>query len=159
MFPQSLIAVHGRRFVSLITFLLILLVAAMLPAQPGHPGKGTGNTSWDSYARSKRYEFVIAPTDISKMPIWRDSDENPPLSARKALQIAKAGLADLVSDSKDWTLDTLSLQEVDRGHWVYLAAFQLFPKDTSFFGQPPTITIPVLMTGVAVKPKVTPWHD
>jgi hypothetical protein len=93
------------------------------------------------------------------MPIWRRSDENPALPARRALQLARAHLAELVSDSKAWTLDTLSLQEVEQGHWVYLAAFHLFPKDSSFFGQPPPMTIPVLMSGEAVTPKVTAWDD
>jgi hypothetical protein len=77
------------------------------------------------------------------MPIWRSSDENPPLPARKALQLAEARLAELVSNSGAWTLDTLSLQEIDPGYWIYVAAFQLFPNDNvAFIGQPPTMTIP-----------------
>jgi len=117
---------------------------------------GSAVEIWSSYVKTNRYDFTVQDDEIAKTPVWRERDEHPPLSARKALRLARARLAELISDSKAWPLDKLSLTERSHGHWVYLAVFE-FPHIPSPSGPSIKMTIPVLMSGVAVKPKVSPW--
>jgi len=129
-------------------FLLFPLAFAMM-IQCGRAGE-----VWTSYYETNRYDFTVSETELAKAPVWNETDDDPPLSARKALRLARAALSEFVSDSKAWKFDSLSLREGRDGHWVYLVSFELIPAGG---GRVPTISIPVLMTGVAVKPRISPW--
>ena len=114
---------------------------------------------YSSYVKTNRYDFKVTEADMASTPVWKDQDDHPPLAARKALGLARARLAQLVSDSKDWKLDSLSLQPWgDGSHWYYLAVFTApAPSDRVYIGRPVDMTIPVLMSGETVKPKVSAW--
>ncbi len=114
---------------------------------------------WSSYVKNNRYDFHIEENEIGKMPVWKESDEHPPLSARKAIRAGKARLAELISESKEWKLERLSLVELRNGHWVYLAIFEAPTPPGRWEGRPFMMTIPITMNGVAVKPKVSPWPE
>ena len=111
---------------------------------------------WSSYFATNRYDFTIFEADLAKTPVWRHTDDHPPLAARKALQLARARLQELVPDSKAWTLEGLSLTQIRERHWIYLGIFELL-RDDGIEGLPPRIVIPILMNGVAVKPKASAW--
>ena len=119
---------------------------------------GRAEAIWSSYVKTNRYDFTVTDAEMAKTPVWREQDDDPPLAARKALRLARTRLAELVTDSKDWTLDALSLCEWHDGrHWYYLARFQAPLPAGGLNGMPVSMRIPVLMSGEVVKPQVSRW--
>ena len=133
--------------------LAITILALTLGAAFGH-----AEAEFSSYIKTNRYDFKITDADMAGTPVWKEQDDHPPLAARKALAAARSGLAQIVSDHKDWTLEGLTLQQWhDGSHWYYLAVFNApVPPGVISIGRPVSMTIPVLMNGAAVKPKVSP---
>src|SRR4051812_42974049 len=70
----------------------------------------------------KKYEFHIADQDLQTTPAWPATQENPPLSARRAIDIASKQLATLLPDGKDWRLYEVTLRQIEN-RWVYLVQF------------------------------------
>src|SRR5262249_4943758 len=104
----------------------------------------------------------ITDNDVAGTPAWTDDADDPPFAPRKALKIARQKLAELVKPGAPWNLDSLTLQEWhDRKHWIYVARFEMLPPGDkhgllSNKGVPITMTIPVLMSGIAVSPEIAP---
>jgi hypothetical protein len=116
---------------------------------------------WYSYVGTNQYSFEVSLPVIDKTPIWRESDDQPPLPARKSLRCARAELSKLFLDASRWRLDSVGLSPIleHEGHWVYLVRF--YPPAPPGGGVEQGIiqymTIPVLMSGVAVEPKISRW--
>lgn len=123
------------------------LVAALLTAQV--------ETTFTVEYGGKKYEFRISQQDLQKTPVWAPDQDNPPLSARSAIDIAKKEIATLLPNGKDWRLYEVTLRPVD-DHWLYLVQF-LEPLRTDGGGQPLSngFQVVVLMNGVAVLPRIT----
>jgi hypothetical protein len=103
----------------------------------------------------KKYEFHIPDPDLQKTPVWAPNQDNPPLSARRAIDIAKNEIATLLPNGKDWRLYEVTLRPVDN-HWVYLVQF-LEPLRGDGNGRQLSsgFQVVVLMNGVAVMPRVS----
>ena len=116
---------------------------------------------WYSYVGTNQYSFEVSWPVIDKTPIWRESDDQPPLPARKALRSARAELSKLFLDASRWRLDSVGLSPIleHEGHWVYLVRFYppAPPGGGVEQGFIQYMTIPVLMNGVAVEPKISRW--
>ena len=101
----------------------------------------------------KTYDFRITDADLQKTPAWAATQENPPLSARRAIDIASKQLAALLPNAKDWKLQDVRLQAIDN-RWVYLVGF-VEPLRPNVADQVTRgFQIVVLMSGVAVMPLV-----
>jgi hypothetical protein len=125
----------------------LCLVAALLTVQV--------ETTFTVEYGGKTYEFRIPEQDLQKTPVWSPDQDNPPLSARSAIDIAKKEIATLLPNGKDWRLYEVTLRPVD-DHWVYLVQF-LEPLRTDGGGQQLSkgFQVVVLMNGVAVVPRIT----
>jgi hypothetical protein len=123
------------------------LVAALLTAQV--------ETTFTVEYGGKKYEFRIPEQDLQKTPVWAPDQDNPPLSARAAIDIAKKEIATLLPNGKEWRLYEVTLRPVD-GHWVYLVQF-LEPLRTDGAAEQLSsgFQVVVLMNGVAVMPRIT----
>lgn len=114
---------------------------------------------WDSYNATNQYKFQVSSASINKTPIWRESDDQPPLPARKALRAARNSLVKLVADGAQWRLEEVSLSPLseNEGHWIYLVKFYPpLPPSGVFEGHIEPMIIPVLMSGIAIEPKINP---
>src|ERR1051325_11189599 len=61
----------------------------------------------------------ITDSDLKGVPVWRESEENPPFSPRAALYAAKTCLTNLFGPVST-IMDSIVLKEVGRDtHWVY----------------------------------------
>lgn len=130
-------------------FLQSLCIAAMLFA-------AQAETTFTVQYNGKKYEFRIPDQDLEKTPVWAPNQDNPPLSARRAADIAKNELAMLVPNGKDWRLYEVTLRPITNNHWVYLVQF-LEPLRGDGNGQQLSngFQIVVLMNGTAVMPRVS----
>ena len=101
----------------------------------------------------KKYEFSISDADLQKTPAWPPNQDNPPLSPRRAIDIASTYLATLLPNGKDWRLDRVSLKPIEN-RWIYLVEF-LEPLRGDLQGQQTSsgFQIVVLMNGTAVASK------
>jgi hypothetical protein len=121
---------------------------------------GFSSCGWDSYIGTNHYSFWIGSEVIDKTLVWQARDEQPPLAARKALRVARAELAKLFTDAAHWRLDVVSLSPLSEsdGRWIYLVRFYPpLPPGGILEGHVEPMTIPVLMSGVAVEPEISIW--
>jgi hypothetical protein len=101
--------------------------------------------------RGKTFRTVITESLLNETPTWSEGEENPPLSAKKAIAIARDAL-----NHQDWyTLNLSNLNEdpligVDlikaRSKWLYIVHFRDLG---SRWGN--RFQIPVLMNGIVPK--------
>jgi hypothetical protein len=142
----------NRRKMSRAVWLAVsLVVAAVLtPAVRGEWQKHL------SYAFGKKYTVAPSEVEIARSPAWKKDAENPPLSARKALELANAKKDALVKDGKDyaWYLDSLSLHPGGDDKWYWLAHYLVRHKQDST-GPGTWLRLMVLMDGTVVEPKAT----
>ena len=125
----------------------LLAVMALLAAQ--------GETTFTVEYNSTRYEYHITDQDLQATPAWPAGQDNPPLSARTAIDIATKQLATLLPDGKDWRLYEVTLRPIEE-RWVYLVQF-LEPLRGNGGGQQLSsgFEVVVLMNGVAVMPRIS----
>jgi hypothetical protein len=104
--------------------------------------------TWGANAFGKAYSIIVTGEDLKKTPIWDQSAENPPLSARKALKLATDSRKALIPGRADreWKLEYLGLRETE-GRWYWLAHFEALPRHADFTGTPPALYVAVLMDG------------
>jgi hypothetical protein len=126
----------------------LLLVTALLGAQ--------AETTFTVEYAGKKYEFRIPDADLEKTPAWAPGQENPPLSARRAIDVATRQLSTLLPNGKNWRLHAVTLRAIDN-HWIYLVEF-LEPLRGDGGGQQVSagFQVVVLMNGAAVTPRVSP---
>jgi len=111
------------------------------------PGKANGN----------HYEFTVTKADIANTPIWSHKSEDPPLSWRRAEQIARTDLERLLPDGKAWLVREITLAQLgDDVHWLYLVTFEPPPIGHPGEKDPDFMRIIVLMDGKTGPPTVTP---
>jgi hypothetical protein len=115
----------------------------------------------DSYSASgkmddKHYEFKVSQADILRTPIWKPDADFPPLSARKAQEIARREMQALLGSRKEqWMLRETTIADMGDGmHFVYVVQFEP-PLGVSCIGCE-FIRILVLMDGTVPKPIVKP---
>ena len=127
---------------------MLFLVAAILVAQV--------ETTYTVNYAGKKYEFRITDEDLQKTPAWPPGQENPPLSARRAMEIAAKQMATLLPNGKDWQLEAITLRRVDN-RWIYVVQFLEPPRADGPDRQVSSgFQVVVLMNGVPVVPRVSP---
>src|SRR5438128_10198052 len=126
----------------------VCLIAALMAGQV--------QTTFTVEYAGKKYEFHVSDQDLQKTPAWPANQENPPLSPRRAIDIASKSLAALLPNGKDWRLQEVTLRPLDN-RWVYLIGF-LEPLRGDGAGRQLSsgFQIVVLMNGAAVMPRVSP---
>src|SRR6185369_5485976 len=84
---------------------ILILIAALLPIQ--------FDTMLTVQYGGKKYEFHVSQDELQKTPAWPVNQENPPLAARRAIDVATKQLATLLPNGKDWRLHAVTLREID----------------------------------------------
>lgn len=97
----------------------------------------------------KQFEFTVTSKQLENCPEWLSEQDNPPLSARRALAVASDYLPKLVSNAEEWEVRDVRLRPV-RDKWVYVLEFSERRE-----GVKSPFVIVVLMNGEVVEPKIT----
>lgn len=102
----------------------------------------------------KAFESKVSSDVVAKTPTWSPEAENPPLSARRAIRVARKQMEALVHNPSVWRLDTIQLLDMgDHLHWMYIVEFERqYPPDFAVYGDH-SLRILVLMNGVAITPR------
>lgn len=119
-----------------------------------------GELGFPGAAFGKSYNTEVSDGALAKSPAWRDADDNPPLSARKAIASAEAMVAKVVEPDKEWRRHLEGITLTQRGdRWFWRAQFIWLPKGGGIAGLPPYLDIIVLMDGTALKPAILTEQD
>jgi hypothetical protein len=105
------------------SFVLVLLLAVGSLAV-----RGDLLTSYSAIGKvdDKHYEFTVSQGDILRNPIWTLGADFPPLSARKAQEIARGKMQELLGSGKEqWVLRETTIIDMGDGmHFVYAVYFE-----------------------------------
>ena len=100
-----------------------------------------------------RYVVKISEQDAEKLPSWNAETDEAPLSARKAMDIARANLNRLVPNRNEkWLLHYVTLSRMLRDKWIYEISFM--PEDINLEDDF-VFTLYVTMDGKIVEPEIT----
>ncbi len=125
--------------------MVLLLITALFAVQ--------AETTFTVEYAGKKYEFRISEADLQRTPAWAPGQENPPLSARRAIDVATKELATLLPNGNDWRLYAVTLRPIEN-RWIYLVEF-LEPARPGAQQQVSSgFQVVVLMDGIAVMPRV-----
>ena len=127
----------------------LLVVLAIVPVARA------GELGFPSVAFGNSYQTIISDDTLQKSPVWKDNDENPPVSARQAMAAAEAVVARLIAPSNEWRRQLDGITLTQKGNrWFWRAQFVWFPKDGGLGGLPPYMDVIVLMDGKAIEPSI-----
>ena len=106
---------------------------------------------------NKHYEFKVSQANILRTPVWAAGADFPPLSARKAQEIARRDMQELLGNAKQpWELRETTIADMGDGmHFVYVIQFEP-PSDGEGCIGCEFLRILVLMDGTVPKPIVKP---
>jgi|GEM_PF-3944002 hypothetical protein len=111
-----------------------------------------------SRAFGKRYTTLIPVDELARTPRWKIDEENPPVSARKAITLADALREKIVEDAEriKWKLESASIVFFgDDGLCYWKIRYRARITQPRFKGFVPDIDLFVLMDGTSIEPVVT----
>jgi hypothetical protein len=133
----------------IITFAVVLSFVASAIGDEVH--------DYSSYSTvdEKHFESQVSRDEIAKTPVWLPEAENPPLSARRAIEAARKQMEALVHDRSVWRLESVQLLDMgDHLHWMYIVEFaRQFPEDVAVYGDF-SLRVLVLMNGAVITPRL-----
>jgi hypothetical protein len=114
---------------------------------------------WSSYVLGQRWDFSVSRNDAEQSPRWSVFLDDPPLSPRQAVQVAKVELNELVPDAGAWRLNAVRMVPLGvPDGWIYVVEFGE-PPPRPDGGITSSMGIVVLMNGHAVLPTHSPWPE
>jgi hypothetical protein len=129
------------------TFLLLLLTSVPVLSQE--------RMHLTRYLYGYRYTTKVSDTDLEKMPSWNPETEEAPVSARKAVEVARISLKRLLpQETEKWDLLNVNLSPLTKNKWIYEIEFKnddLVPSDRDF-----CFSIFVKMDVTIVEPEIVP---
>jgi hypothetical protein len=105
------------------------------------------------------YDFEVTEQQLTSSPPWLATADNPPLSARAAIQAARPVVLQLTPGDDRWRITEVNVRHVHDQWWVYVVGFAPPPPPiggpmNSAVSVYDTLRVVVLMDGRAVVPKV-----
>ena len=139
---------------------IAVFLALVSPAR-GDSDDSCSGLETDGYVFGKRYrsEIDVEQKDFVESPVWEEKAENPPLSARKALERGEKLAGDLVKERPGWRreLECLSLLPMGK-NWIWQADYRWYsPKGHTNSDR--AVPFLILMNGKATTPEVMDWPD
>lgn len=121
-----------------------------------------GSTSFQAYVNGKTYETRVPIEALARTPKWNDTDENPPLSARKAMKLAgdKApefqAIWSLTGLENRWEWHTNGARLCRSGpvDWCWVFSYVARSKTGTTTGTPMAFRMIVLMDGTVFGPEI-----
>lgn len=146
----------------LVLLFLMLCFCVVITAQKSDVIEGYSSQYW-SYVDGKKYNFKVTKELLEKTPSWKENDENPPLSVKKAISAATEQLSKFIK-IENWDFQKATLEKTNvTGKWLYLIEFSEDqmkanpPKKSGIYeyiGGVKTFRIVVLMDGSTIEPKI-----
>ena len=103
-----------------------------------------------------RMRYEITQSQLDRYVKWEASDVNPPIAIRDAIDISKLAIEDFakkgfVKKEKEWAVRLISIVPIGGDKWYYVVEY----GQRNAFGNPPAVTIVILMDGIWLQPLPT----
>lgn len=136
---------------SIIAFILFAVISQ---STQGNSDVARGHCS---HAFGKAYYSEISRDALNKSPAWNTEDENPPLSARKAINLSDARFKKLVKDTEDykWRREEAAVVFLGSKFCYWKITYEAWVTRGGSSGPPITIELFVLMDGTFIEPEVS----
>ncbi len=135
------------RFVVLSPVLILLISLSSF-------GQDAEWSRFTRYVDGNRYVFKVTAQELEGLPSWNPDTEDVPLSARKAIAVARTNLAKFLPTSHKWTLDHIDLTRMAKDKWIYEVYFKCPSEDCGRPDSDWSFMIFVKMDGSIVEPVV-----
>ena len=112
---------------------------------------------WSRFSRhidGSRYTFKATAKELQNLPSWNPETEDVPLSARKAIEVARTNLARFLQTPDKWTLDRIDLTRMVKDKWIYEVYFDCLSEDCGRPDSDWSFMIYVKMDGSIVEPVI-----
>ena len=111
--------------------------------------------SGSTFYGGNAYSYKISDEDLMNAPLWNPAKEEPPLSLRKAVEIARINLRRFVKRADVLGVEKIELTQMGVEKWVYEVAFHCWKEECE--GEAgSSFRIYVRMDGSVIEPKITP---
>ena len=114
-----------------------------------------------SYKRkelTEQWNFYITEVTLEKLPVWAKDEPYPPLSPRRAIEVAQSMIPKLTPDATIRELELISLHRPQHhvlpDFWIYVVEYRVC-RNRSRSGPFQPVHVLVLMDGTPVIPRIT----
>lgn len=87
----------------------------LLFSAKAYAGELYSSYSVSSYADGKEFRIELSAAQLQNTPAWPLDAAQPPLPPRKAQELAREQITQLVRDGKDWPLEGICLADMGDG--------------------------------------------
>ena len=118
------------------------------------------DAEWSRYIRyvdGRKYTFKVTAEELQKLPSWNPETEDVPLSARKAIEVARINLVRFVPTADKWSIDHIDLTRMTKDKWIYEVYFDCPSEKCGRLDSDWSFMIYVKMDGSIVEPLIEPW--
>lgn len=136
---------------------IIFLPALLLLISVSAFGQEAEWARYTRYVDGSKYTFKVTAEELQTLPSWNPDTEEVPLSARKALELARTNMARLLPTSQIWSLDHIDLTRMTKDKWIYEVYFGCLLEDCVRPGSDWSFMIYVKMDGSIVEPVIEPY--
>ena len=109
------------------------------------------------YVDGSKYTFKVTAEELKNLPSWNPETEDVPLSARKAIEVARTNLANFLPTPDKWTLDHIDLTRMAKNKWIYEVYFDCLSEDCGRPDSDWSFMIYVKMDASIVEPVIEPY--
>jgi hypothetical protein len=109
------------------------------------------------YVDGRRFSFKVTAEELQSLPSWNPETEDVPLSARKAIEVAKINLSRFLPTPDRWTLDHIDISRMTKDKWIYEVYFDCLSEDCGRRDSDWSFMIYVKMDGSIVEPVIEPY--
>lgn len=113
------------------------------------------STSGATFYGGNAYSYRISDEDLVNTPSWNPAKEDPPLSLRKAVEIARVNLRRFVKKADGLDVEKIELRQMGVETWLYQIGFHCW-KDKCEDEAGTSFTIYIKMDGSVIEPEITP---
>jgi hypothetical protein len=108
--------------------------------------------SFMSRTRGVEWDVKLTRAALDQSPAWSEADEWPPLSPKRAIELAWEQLGTLVGDREGWRFESVSLKQFGpKRKWIYVVEINE-PPPRADGGIHSSITLIVLLDGTTITP-------
>jgi hypothetical protein len=111
--------------------------------------------SGSTFYGGNAYSYKISDEDLANTPSWNPAKEDPPLSLRKAVEIARANLRRFVKKADGLDVEKIELTQMGVEKWLYEVSFHCW-KDECEDEAGGNFRIHIRLDGSVIEPEVTP---
>jgi hypothetical protein len=113
------------------------------------------STSVSTFYGGHAYSYKISEEDLVNTPSWNPEKGGPPLSLRKAVEIARVNLRRFVKKADGMAVEKIELRQMGIETWLYQIGFHCWKAECEDEAGN-SFTIYIKMDGSVIEPEVTP---